>query len=55
MERVINSLDEVVESAVVGVPDEKWGERVVAAVTTKPGVEVTVEQIQTRCTNKLHK
>jgi malonyl-CoA/methylmalonyl-CoA synthetase len=55
VETVINSLEEVVESAVVGVPDEKWGEKVVAAITTKPGVELTIEQVQTRCSKKLHK
>lgn len=55
VETVINSLEEVAESAVVGVPDEKWGERVVAAIKAKPGEELTVEKVQTHCIEKLHK
>jgi malonyl-CoA/methylmalonyl-CoA synthetase len=55
VESVINSLEEVVESAVVGVPDEKWGEKVVAAVKLKPSVELTVKEIQAQCIQNLHK
>ena len=31
----------VVEVAVVGLPDEKWGDRVVAVVAGQPGLEVS--------------
>lgn len=55
VETVINSLEEVVESAVVGIPDEKWGERVAAAVTAKSDAELTVEKVQKQCMEKLHK
>jgi long-chain acyl-CoA synthetase len=30
---------------VIGVPDEKWGERVHAIVRLKPGTSVTAEQL----------
>jgi malonyl-CoA/methylmalonyl-CoA synthetase len=55
VERVINAVEGVVESAVVGVPDEKWGETVTAAVVLKPGVRLTPESIQSHCRQKLHK
>lgn len=45
LENAIMSYEKVLEAAVVGVPDEKWGERPVAFVVKKPGVEVTEEEI----------
>ncbi|WP_417671824.1 class I adenylate-forming enzyme family protein [Roseibium sp.] len=36
----------VADVAVVGVPDEKWGEVGLAAVVLKPGTEATAEEIQ---------
>jgi malonyl-CoA/methylmalonyl-CoA synthetase len=54
VETVINQLDGVAESSVVGIPDEKWGEKVVAAVTTKPGSMLTDREIQTYCKTHLH-
>ena len=37
IENVFGDCAEIVEAAVVGVPDAKWGEAVVAAVVKKPG------------------
>ncbi len=54
VETVINQLDGVAESSVVGIPDEKWGEKVVAAVTTKPGSMLTDREIQIYCKTHLH-
>ncbi len=54
VETVINRLDGVVESSVVGIPDEKWGEKVVAAVVTKPGSQLTEREIQGYCKTHLH-
>ena len=54
VEIVINRLEGVVESSVVGVPDEKWGERVVAAVVTRPDSHIKPEDIRAHCKNHLH-
>ena len=54
IETVINQFDGVVESSVVGIPDEKWGEKVVAAVVTKPGSRVKPQEIQEFCKEHLH-
>ena len=55
VETVINSVEGVMESSVVGLPDEKWGEKVVAAVVAKPGVDLHPEPIQQVCKQNLHK
>ncbi|MBN2033643.1 MAG: acyl--CoA ligase [Deltaproteobacteria bacterium] len=54
VEAVINRIDGVLESSVVGIPDEKWGERVVAAVVTKKGSELEPATIRTFCKKHLH-
>ncbi len=54
VETVINSVDGVAESAVVGLPDEKWGEKVVAAVVAQPGKALNPNEIQKVCKQQLH-
>jgi malonyl-CoA/methylmalonyl-CoA synthetase len=54
VETVINQFEGVVESSVVGIPDEKWGEKVVAAVVTQPGSGVTPLKVQEFCKQHLH-
>jgi malonyl-CoA/methylmalonyl-CoA synthetase len=39
---------------VVGITDEKWGEKVVAAVVTKSGADVPAEEIEAYCKKHLH-
>ncbi|NMF98875.1 fatty acid--CoA ligase [Aromatoleum toluolicum] len=46
VEGLIGEVPGVQESAVVGVRDEKWGERPMAYVVCKPGVTVDVETIR---------
>jgi malonyl-CoA/methylmalonyl-CoA synthetase len=43
IEEVLDAVDGVVESAVVGVPDPDLGEAIVAVVVTEPGVQVTAD------------
>jgi malonyl-CoA/methylmalonyl-CoA synthetase len=54
VETVINQLEEVAESSVVGLPDDKWGEKVAAAVVLKPGVQLTAARIRDHCKEHLH-
>lgn len=54
VESVINRCEGVVESAVVGIPDDQWGEKVVAAVIKKPGVAISDVDIRKMCREHLH-
>jgi len=53
IEDVINSIPNVQESAVFGMPDEVLGERVVAIVAPVAGAELTEEVIHSRCLQSL--
>lgn len=46
LENLISQHPAVSGAAVVGIPDEKWGERPYALITLKPGEEATLEDIQ---------
>ncbi|GGL80712.1 acyl-CoA synthetase [Glutamicibacter protophormiae] len=46
VERALSGFPGLTDVAVVGVEDEKWGERVVAVVSCKPGVNPTVEELR---------
>jgi malonyl-CoA/methylmalonyl-CoA synthetase len=54
VETVINRIEAVQESAVVGLPDEKWGEKVVAAVRLHAGKSLQAEKIIGYCRENLH-
>ncbi|MEW5908781.1 MAG: AMP-binding protein [Thermodesulfobacteriota bacterium] len=54
IEGVINRIEGVSESAVVGIPDDQWGEKVVAAVVQKKGFSVTIHEIVSCCKEHLH-
>ncbi|MCG2777680.1 MAG: AMP-binding protein [Desulfobacterales bacterium] len=54
VEVVINQIEDVVESSVVGIPDEKWGEKVVAAVVKKSGSGIEPGEIINYCKEHLH-
>ena len=45
VESAISLLDGVSEVAVIGIPDDKWGETVHAVVVPKPGRTLTPEQV----------
>ena len=53
VEGVINSLPAVQDCAVVGVPDEKWGEAVKAVVEVNPGMHVAEAEIIELCKARL--
>ncbi len=47
LENILMAHPDVVEAAVIGVADEKWGERPLAAVVLRPGAEVSAEKLRT--------
>lgn len=49
VEAVINAHPAVLDCAVIGVPDEKWGEAVKAVVQLKPGQSATADELITKC------
>ncbi|HJV86977.1 MAG TPA: long-chain fatty acid--CoA ligase [Noviherbaspirillum sp.] len=46
VESVIYDHPAVAECAIVGAPDEKWGERVVAVVALKPGASLNLDELR---------
>ena len=53
VEQVIWGHPAVQDCAVIGVPDEKWGEAVKAVVELNPGQHVTAEELIALCKEKL--
>ncbi|MBM3676096.1 MAG: acyl-CoA synthetase [Actinobacteria bacterium] len=53
VEGVLKSHPEVFDVLVVGVPDERWGERVVAVVQPREGCTPTVEELSVHCRKDL--
>ncbi|WP_439032101.1 class I adenylate-forming enzyme family protein [Gordonia terrae] len=53
IEDVLASHSDIVEAAVVGVPDEKWGEVVVAFVQARPGAVLDLDTVTALCQKHL--
>ncbi len=53
IEAVLDDLDGVVESAVIGVPDADFGESVVAVVVAAPGVELDPAEVRRQARARL--
>jgi acyl-CoA synthetase (AMP-forming)/AMP-acid ligase II len=53
IENVLHSHPKILESAVVGIPDDYWGEIVKAVIVLKPGKQATSEEIMEYCREKL--
>ncbi|WP_309245529.1 AMP-binding enzyme [Virgibacillus proomii] len=55
MEQVLYEHSNILGGAVVGLPDELWGEKVVAIVNSKDGGALDAEEIKAFCRNHLAK
>lgn len=53
VEETLAEMPEVVESAVIGVPDELWGEAIKAYVVTVVPGQLTAEAVQSHCLKRL--
>ena len=54
IETVINQMEAVLESSVVGIRDAKWGEKVVAAIKCRPDTKVDAAEILNHCRQHIH-
>jgi long-chain acyl-CoA synthetase len=55
VEEILNGNESVFEAAVIGVPDERMGEEMVACVVVKPGAQVTEAELIQYCQDHLAK
>ncbi len=53
VEAVLYELPQIAEAAVIGVADEKWGERITAVVVLREGQSLTLEEIKSHCRKHL--
>ncbi len=53
VEQVLHSHPAIEEAAIIGVPDEEWGERVRAIVALKDGASCTEEELIEHCRQRL--
>ena len=53
VERVVAEHPSVMEVAIIGVPDDRWGESVKAVVALHPGTELTEEELIGFCREQL--
>jgi acyl-CoA synthetase (AMP-forming)/AMP-acid ligase II len=53
VEAAVKSHPAVWDATVVGVPDERWGQRVAAVVQPRGGQELTLESLQEHCRTKI--
>ena len=49
VENAISLIPGVAEVAVIGVPDERWGERVHAIIVPKPGTNLSADDVMEHC------
>lgn len=55
VENVLYQLPQVAEAAVIGVPNDRWGEVGLAVIALKPGAELDRETVQAHCVARLAK
>jgi acyl-CoA synthetase (AMP-forming)/AMP-acid ligase II len=53
IEDVLATHQAIADVAVIGVPDDKWGERLCACAVLHPGEMLTAAQVETFCRGRL--
>lgn len=53
VEAVLEGHPDVLEAAVLGLPDPEWGEAVVALIVTRQGSEIDLESLRAHCAQQL--
>jgi fatty-acyl-CoA synthase len=53
VENVLTGMEQVVETAVVGVPDPDWGEALCVVIRLIEGASLTLDEVIAHCTGKL--
>lgn len=53
VEKVIGSHPAVEEVAVIGVPDDEWGQQPWAIIVLKPGIKATAQEIMEHCRTRI--
>ncbi|MNL72626.1 Long-chain-fatty-acid--CoA ligase FadD13 [compost metagenome] len=50
---MLYQIPEVAEAVVIGLPDERWGERVTAVIVLRHGAVLSLEQVRQYCNGRL--
>ncbi|MEE1556454.1 MAG: long-chain fatty acid--CoA ligase, partial [Alphaproteobacteria bacterium] len=53
VERIVHEHPAVLEAAVVGLPDERWGELVTAMVVLREGADIEAAELEAFCRERL--
>ena len=53
VEAAVKEHPAVFDCVVVGLPDERWGERVVAVVKTRTGAPLSLEEVRATCRKRI--